>query len=166
MIDDLKIKIAMYEVDECFYSIIEGQVYNGNTKSKSSKLKTLRNYNNEIKIVVDYGFKGNSRYANDKSDYFIADIINYKVYALRHNDYQLARKLLDGAFEEVKLNSLNNFLVDDIVVTSMTIYNMCNAGWVINEVEDGILFSNEDEKYTFNDAILFREWLLKKSLEF
>ena len=60
---------------------------NGKLLLSRTPLKCLKIIENRFKVYVDYGFKGNARYANDKSDYYVVDMLDNTMLLPEDNDY-------------------------------------------------------------------------------
>ncbi|HFJ9376538.1 hypothetical protein CN384_07665 [Bacillus thuringiensis] len=142
----------------------DGKLFMANSDISFKCLKVI---GNRYKIFVDYGFKGNARYADDKSDYYVVDTKDNTL--LKPLDYKF--KTIVSSLEEKFDNETPIELkiapfVTDTRVFTLTLQNLINDGWVFSELENGDLKvknKEEQQEKVFKDEQKFEAWIFSES---
>lgn len=163
----LENQLNLRPVNDGIFSVHGKQVYQGHEKREGLKLKTLRTVDGYFKLVVDYGFKGNARFADDKSDYYILDLHTNKIYGMEEKDFRFIKNIIQKVVDEIKKPKIQAFLTNDFVVLSQLIHNMTLDNWVFETLINGVIsVKNEDEVFEFEDADKYYKWLMEKAEEY
>ena len=130
-------------------------------------VKCLKVIDNRFKVYVDYGFKGNSRYADDQSDFYVVDIKQNDALLLpSSNDYgSIVATLEEQADKE---RPLTNY-VSDIKVMVLTMTNLVHDGWLFTQEANGDIVAlqpDDGEKKRFADDDKLKKWVLDKALDY
>lgn len=118
---------------------------------------------------MDYGFKGNFRYGNDKSDYNVVDTRTNTILCPDCNDNgSIVAKLERKVEEETPFSEKIAPLVSDIRVMTMTLQNLILDSVRFEELEDGRLQMTDEEgnQQIFKNDEAFMNWLLEESLNY
>lgn len=130
-------------------------------------VKCLKIIDNRYRVYVDYGFKGNSRYADDQSDYYVVDTKdNNALLRPSSNDYGSIVATLEEQAE--KERPLAPF-VSDMKVVVLTMTHLVHDGWLFTQEANGDVVAFQPdypEKKRFANDDLLKKWLLDKSLEY
>lgn len=133
-------------------------------------LKCLKIIDNRFKVYVDYGFKGNSRYANEKSDYYVIDMNSDNALLLpNHNDYGSIVHSLNQQVETENRNRPALDFVSDIKVITLTMTHLVHDGWLFTQEANGDIVAFQpdwQEKKQFADDDSLKAWLLDKATEY
>lgn len=130
-------------------------------------VKCLKVIDNRFKIHVDYGFKGNSRYADDQSDYYVIDMKKDDALLLpSSNDYgSIVATLEEQADKE---RPITNY-VSDTKVMVLTMTHLVHDGWLFTQEANGDIVAlqpDDGEKKRFADDDKLKQWVLSKSLDY
>jgi hypothetical protein len=132
-----------------------------------SPLKCLKIIDNRFKVYVDYGFKGNSRYANEKSDYYVLDLQDNDALLLpSDNDYgSIVATLTEKAESERPVTDF----VTDVKVMVLTMTHLVHDGWLFTQEQNGDVVAfqpNLNEKKRFATDEKLKSWILDKAQDF
>lgn len=132
-----------------------------------SPLKCLKIIDNRFKVYVDYGFKGNSRYANEKSDYYVIDLHDSDALLLpSDNDYgSIVATLAEKADSERPMTDL----VSDVKVLVLTMTHLVHDGWLFTQEQNGDVVAFQPdyrEKKRFSTDDKLKAWILDKAQDY
>lgn len=133
-------------------------------------LKCLKIIDNRFKVFVDYGFKGNSRYANEKSDYYVIDQkANNALLLPAFQDYGSIVHTLTKRIEKETASRPASDFISDIKVLVLTTHNLVNDGWIFTQELNGNVTAEqieENEKKSFPSDTELKAWILEKAEDF
>ncbi|MDF2881280.1 MAG: hypothetical protein K0R54_1837 [Clostridiaceae bacterium] len=133
---------------------------------KSVALKCLRIIGERYKVYVDYGFKGNSRFANDKSDYYVVDTMDNTILCPTDNDFGSIIASLETKLEkETPFEEKIAPFISETRILTMTVQNLIQDGWRFEEKENGDLevIHEDGIKKVFKEENKFKNWILAEA---
>ena len=139
----------------------------GTLRMSEIPLKCLKNIENRFKVYVDYKFKGNSRYPNEQSDYYVVDLEEIDtIFLPSHQDYGSIVAVLEEQVE--KERHVTDF-VSDAKVMVLTMSHLVHDGWLFTQEANGEVVAFQPdygEKKRFSDDEKLKRWVLAKALEY
>lgn len=130
-------------------------------------VKCMKIIDKRYKVYVDYGFKGNSRYADDQSDFYVVDVQeDNAILKPSSNDYgSIVATLEKKADRERPLSAF----VSDAKVLVLTMAQMVADGWEFEQEANGDILATNDatsEKKRLSDDSKLKQWILNQSLNY
>jgi hypothetical protein len=128
-------------------------------------LKCLKIIGERFKVYVDYGFKGNARYANDRSDYYVVDTKDKSILHPSDNDFgSIVASLEEKLDKETPFEEKIAPFVTDIRVVTMTVQNLVRDGWRFEELSNGHLevIHEDGTRKLFKDESKYKEWIFEQ----
>lgn len=130
-------------------------------------IKCLKVIDRRYKVYVDYGFKGNARYADDQSDYYVIDTGDDNALLLpSSNDYT---SIVETLLEKAEKERPTELFVSDMKVLVLTMSHLVHDGWLFTQENDGAIVAFQPdlgEKKRFSNDEKLKQWVLNKALDY
>lgn len=159
----------IYPISQINFRKIESEVIHyvdGRLEVSRVPAKCMKIIEGRYKVYVDYGFKGNSRYADDQSDFYVVDTLDNSILLPSSNDYG---SIVDTLQKKADKERPLSVYVSDTKVMVLTMSHLVADGWVFEQEANGdVTATNSEyqEKKRFSDDEKLKKWVLSQSVNY